>query len=85
METPLAIVRSSRRAMIRLDAEESLEAVTRTAAGSGRLEADDSKALMRMWQKAAELEPRPVVRQRDPEALAAIGIGVTPSEAPAHE
>jgi hypothetical protein len=61
----------------RLTAEESLEAVQRTAIGSGVMPADGQRDAQRRWHEAINPPaPRPATRQApDPARLRAMGIG----------
>ena len=79
MTIPTAIVRSSIAMLPRLQAEESILAVNRTALGSGSLAKDDARALSRTWSKAAnggQEQPAIRISTDDPAKLKDLGIGV---------
>ncbi len=71
---PVGIVRAYHKMLPRLMAEETLDASTAVALGSGTLKDPDrvEGALMR----AVRGGRKPPARLRDPAALAAMGIGV---------
>lgn len=48
-DTPRAVVRAHLRMLPRLEAEEALAAVDRTAVGTGSLKSDASKTLVKRW------------------------------------
>jgi hypothetical protein len=78
--TPLAIIKVCVAMMPRLQAEESLSAVERTAIGSGSLKTSDAHAITRRWARTAS--GREQIERLSPAGLQAIGIGyqIVPKE-----
>lgn len=71
---PFRIVRACAAMMPRLQAEESLTAVERTAVGTGSLKKEDAQAITRAWARDVAPSSRERVQRITPEALEAIGI-----------
>ncbi len=70
--------------MPRLAAEEALEAISRTAIGSGAADEDDSRRALAAWEKDA-IGHRPAgtsKQQLSPAALGAVGIGYRKQRGP---
>lgn len=74
-ETPLAVIEAMLGALPRLEAGETLMAVQAHALGAGTMKPEDSKRMLREIEQAAGVRRAP--RKLSPEALAAIGIGVS--------
>lgn len=73
---PLALVHACQVMLPRLAAEEALEAVNRTAVGSGAAEEDDARRALGAWEKDAN-GPQPAASrtQLSDAALGSMGIG----------
>lgn len=75
MDAPMWSVRSALRMIPRLEAEESLQAATRTAVGSGTLTKHDSSRIQRQWADISRTAAARV-RRPSPGQLADMGIAV---------
>lgn len=72
----MAVIDASLAMMPRLDAQEALEAVVRLGVGTGAYKAEDQRARVKAWQRAAHPDRAAAVVKPSASDLRAIGIKV---------